>query len=155
MRRWLMMAAAAALLVAMAGSVGAETLYEAYLTPEAVVPASGSTAYGVVSLMVNDAWTAGAYTLTFAGMDGAQTGAAFMVAAPGTNGDTLLELPLGTPLAGMWDLTPAAVSALQASELAVIVYSAAFPGGDIRGNLVETMVSAEANTWSGVKGLFR
>jgi hypothetical protein len=132
----------------------AETIYSAVLLPGLVVPPSTESAYGTATLIVADDGLHAAYTVNFAGLEGAQT-AAFLMAAPeGTNGATLLDLPLGTPIAGIIAMTPALASALADSSLALQINSTDWPTGVLRGNFHWVTVAAEETTWSAVKALF-
>ena len=77
------------------------------MLPGLVVPPSDESAYGTATLIVADDGLHAAYTVNFAGLEGTQT-AAFLMAAPeGANGPVLVDLPLGTPIAGSIDMTPA------------------------------------------------
>nr|MEE4267469.1 CHRD domain-containing protein [Candidatus Krumholzibacteria bacterium] len=154
-RRLLLIGALATLLFAVPAL--ADSVFECNLTEDQVAPASGSTAFGHAVLVLNNAETEIAYTLNFAGLDAAQTGAAFFIGAPGTNGTEVMSLPVGNPQSGMWAVTPEIADALMADELYIVVFSDSemFPNGEIRGNFTLTIVSDEETSLGQVKALFR
>ena len=104
----------AAILAFGAGASSAEYLLETHLSGDQCVPATSSTAAGVANLIVDAAYTQAGYTLNFAGLDTEQTGAAFVRALPGGEiTEVLLELPLGSPISGVWILSPEAIEAMK------------------------------------------
>jgi hypothetical protein len=135
-------------------TVFAETIYQAVMLPSLVVPPSAENAYGSATLIVADDGLHAAYTMNFAGLEGAQTAAMLMNAPEGANGPVLLDLPLGTPIAGSIEMNPALTAALQAGDLAIQINSADYPSGVLRGNFAWVTVSSEEATWSSVKALF-
>ena len=147
---------AVALLTLLATSALADILFEASLTGDQLVPPSGSGAGGVASIILSEDMTTATYTINFAGLEGgAQIAAHFHEAPAGMNGAVVFPLALGSPLAGVWALTPSDAAALIAEEIYVNIHTDDFPAGEIRGQFIETAVSSEAGTWSQVKGLFR
>ena len=137
-----------------AGSALAATIFEAELTPEQVVPNSGVDAYGQATLIVDDDEVSFSLTVNFAGLDTPQTAANLIRAAADQAGSELEPLPVGTPLALTMDYTAAIAEALDAEELAIQVYSQAWPDGALRGNFVFVTVGVDETTWSQVKTLF-
>ena len=137
-----------------AGSALAAVVYEADLMPELVMPGSGASAYGQATLIVNDAGTLADLTLNFAGLDTPQTAAKLLVGPNDQPGDVLEPLPTGTPLALTFEFTAEMDVALENDELAIQVYSEAWPNGAIRGNFTFVIVGVDAATWSQVKNLF-
>jgi hypothetical protein len=135
-------------------AVYAENIYQAVMLPSLVVPACGENAYGTAVLIISDDGSRGAYTVNFGGLEGAQTAAMLMNAPEGTNGPMLLELPIGTPVAGTIDMTPALTAALIAGDLAIQINSTDWTAGVLRGNFVWVAVATEEATWSSVKALF-
>lgn len=132
----------------------ADTIYSAILLPGQVVPPSDESAYGTATLIVAADGLHAAYTVNFAGLEGTQT-AAFLMAAPeGSNGPVLVDLPLGTPIAGSINVTPAIANALADSSLAIQINSTDWPTGVLRGNFHWVTVPTEGSTWSSVKVLF-
>ena len=134
----------------------AETVFEGTLTGAQEVPPNVSTAYGVATIILNDAMTEAAYTVNFAGLDGgAQTGAHFHMAPAGSNGPVVFALALGSPLAGIWAISAEHAEALMNEEIYVNIHTEAWPGGEIRAQMVQTAVANEVSTWSQVKGAYR
>jgi len=136
------------------GSAQAAVVYEAELIPENVQPSSGASAYGQATLIVNDAHTHIDLTLNFAGLDTPQVGANLIVATLDEVGTELLVLPMGNPLAQTYEYSATMADALESDELAIQVYSEAWPGGAIRGNFNFVTVRSEFSSWSQVKTLF-
>lgn len=140
-----------------AAPVLAEQVYEAELTGEQEIVPSGSTAFGMATLIMNDAMTQIAYTVNFAGLDAAQTGAGFFLGAPGTAGTLALELPVNVPLAGIWNIDAEIAAALMEESLYVNIFSdpVLFPNGEIRGNFTLRIVADEAASLDSIKALYR
>jgi len=132
----------------------AENVYTAVLLPSLVVPPSGENAYGTATLIVADDGALAALTVNFAGLEGAQTAAMLMDAPEGANGPVLLDLPLGTPVAIMVDMTPGITAALADGDLAIQINNLDWPDGVLRGNFAWVTVATEEATWSAVKALF-
>jgi hypothetical protein len=131
-------------------------VFEAQITGDQVVPPTGSGAGGVASIIINEDMTVANYTVSFAGLEGgAQTAAHFHLAAPGENGPVVFDLGVGTPVSGMWMPTAEEAQALMDGNIYVQIHTEGFPAGEIRGQFVQTAVSAEAETLTDVKALFR
>jgi len=136
-------------------AVYAGSVYQAEMLPSLVVPACNQQGvYGTATLIVSDDGLVGAYTVNFGGLESAQTAASLMAAAVGTNGPVLLSLPLGTPIAGIMNLTAPLNAALRDGNLAIQINSVDSPGGVLRGNFAFVVVATEEATWSSVKALF-
>lgn len=146
-----------AALLLLAAPVLAEQVYEAELTGEQEIVPSGSTAFGMATLIMNDAMTQIAYTVNFAGLDAVQTGAGFYLGAPGSEGPLALALPVNVPLAGIWEIDEEIASALMAESLYVNIFSDSelFPNGEIRGNFTLRIVADEASSLDSIKALYR
>jgi hypothetical protein len=74
---------------------------------------------------------------TFSGLTSAQTAAHIHQAAPGVNGPVIVPLPNGSPVSGLFALTPGQATAMAAGNTYVNVHTMMFPGGEIRGNLTK------------------
>lgn len=135
----------------------AEYVFEATMTGDQVVPASDSTGYGMATLIMNDAMTEIAYTVNFAGLDAAQTAAGFFSGTPDMVGTEVMTLPVGSPLSGMWMVTPEIADALMNDGLYISIFSdsAMFPDGELRGNFSMVIVSDEAASLDQIKALYR
>ena len=120
------------------------------------VPPVATTATGAAALIVDTVSLQAFWTLEFADLSSAQTGAHFHNAPAGTNGGVVEPLPLGSPVNGVWAMTPAEFAMLADGNIYVNVHTQNFAGGEIRGQL--TLVSTVANeavAFGGVKALFR
>jgi hypothetical protein len=62
------------------------------------------------------------------------------LALPGTNAGVVHPLPAGSPKVGTWDYPPAMEEAILNGLTYVNVHSSQFPGGEIRGQIVSTIV---------------
>lgn len=142
-------------MVAFVATAQADIIFQATMLPASVVPPSSADAYGMATIIVTDSWSDATYTVNFAGLESAQTSAVLMHAAVGANGPTLVELPLGAPLAGHLTVTAELHDALEAGDLAIQISEVNFPDGSIRGNFSFVTVPTEDTSWSQVKALFQ
>ena len=142
-----------ALLILLAGPVGAETVYNAVVDG----PTAGTTssAIGSAVLTVNDAGTEAAYVITFSGLEGFESGAHFHNALPSGPGPRLYTLLLGSPKIGVWPLEPFDLAELEAGRVYLNIHTNVFPSGEIRGNFTTGTVANDNSSWGGVKALFR
>jgi hypothetical protein len=106
-----------------------------YLYGSDVVPPTASGASGHAILTVNLAANTLTYSMTHdvAGEIGAQIRGPADV---GANGGTLHVLPLGSPKNGVWNYTDADETELMAGRVYIVVQSATYPDGEIRGQIV-------------------
>ena len=125
------------------------------ITGGQAVPANNSGAYGTATIILNDEGTEAAFTVIFAGLEAPQTAAHFHNAEPGETGPIVFDLGVGSPLAGVWNLTPQDATELVAGRIYVNIHTELFPNGEIRGNFHLTQVAAEPATWGGIKLLYR
>ncbi|MEZ4386876.1 MAG: CHRD domain-containing protein [Candidatus Krumholzibacteriia bacterium] len=145
---------ALALVTLLATGALAETVFEATLGGNQEVPPNASPATGTATITLSDDQTSATYTVEFSGLEGDQTAAHFHQAPAGSNGGVVFALAVGSPIGGVWPLSASDVAALLAGEIYVNVHSTMFPGGEIRGQFVESSVTVEAGTWSTLKSLF-
>ncbi len=75
------------------------------------------------------------YNISFTGLLGPETAAHIHKAAVGVPGPVVFPLPLGSPIAGVLNLTAAQQSDLIAGLYYVNVHSTVFSGGEIRGQI--------------------
>jgi len=81
------------------------------------------------------------WTVTFSGLIGVESDAHLHQGAPGVGGSIVVGIPLGSPSMGSAAFTPAQAAALLAGNIYVNLHSSAFPGGEIRGQLLVTSAS--------------
>jgi hypothetical protein len=123
----------------------AQTLFGFSLDEGQEVPPTGSPAVGDCVAQL-DAFES---TLTITcGHDVSGATMAHIHNAPaGMNGGIVFPFPAAaSPIHGVWELTPADVTQLEAGNLYVNVHSGAFPDGEIRGQI--TAPAAEAYSFS-------
>ncbi|HEX5052792.1 MAG TPA: CHRD domain-containing protein [Planctomycetota bacterium] len=128
--------AAALLLASLAAGARAQTVtFSASLLGSNQVPPNASTAIGSAVTALNTANNQVSVTVVTSGLVGANA-AHLHQAAAGSNGPIILPLA-GGPVqwTGSGTLTAAQVADLQAGNVYVNVHTAAFPGGEIRGQL--------------------
>lgn len=101
------------------------------------VPANASPATGTGTASLNLFTKQLTLHAEFSGLMGKQTAAHIHQAAAGTNGGVVVPLPTGSPIDGVFDLSTALAEAFLAGDLYVNVHTTSFPGGEIRGQLVD------------------
>lgn len=131
---------AVALSLGVAASASA-SVYDFLLEGLQEVPPNASPATGSVSLPVDDLSGAWALTGSFQGLLGTSTAAHIHVAPLGVNGPVVFGLNLSVgvtsgALSGNGVFTQAQLATLYAGDYYVNVHSSAFPGGEIRGQVV-------------------
>jgi hypothetical protein len=115
------------------------TVYDAHLAGPAVVPPTGSTAFGYVTAGVNSAETTVYFGIYFTGLSGPNS--SVHVHAPADSGSTG-PIVFDFPISGQTTASSTSLTAVSPTQLAhlknglwyVDVHSAAFPNGEIRGN---------------------
>ncbi len=142
---------------AAAGIAQGSVTFEAILDELQMVPPSGSPATGTAVLVLNDAQTEVAYTITYSGLEGVETDAHFHNAGPGQNGSVVHFLPAGNPKAGIWNITVHDVAELFAGRIYVNIHTTLYPGGEIRGDIMESVAAAPDDrlSWSRIKALYQ
>lgn len=143
-----------ALLALGSGPALAAVFYSAELLPELVQPHSGASAYGQATIIMFEDSSQMHLTLNFAGLDSPQVASRLLVAAPDQPGISILDLPLGSPLAVTLDVTPDIADALANLELAIQIHSELWPDGAVRGNFQFVTVGVDVTSWTRVKSLF-
>ena len=147
-------ASVAAALLLFAGVASAQT-YSAILTGTQEVPPNASPATGSGSFTLDAAKNL-SFNLTFSGLTATETAAHIHCCAPpGTNASPLFSLPAGNPKVGVvGPLTPAQEASLNAGQMYVNIHTTLFSGGEIRGQIYNT-VAVQPGTWSKIKALYR
>ena len=119
------------------GSAGSVT-FSATLSGAAEVPANTSAASGKLDATLDKANNALRWTMTYSGLTGPATMAHFHgPAMPGANAGVAVPFPSAiSPAAGETTLTLMQIEDLMAGKWYVNVHTAAFPGGEIRGQMM-------------------
>jgi hypothetical protein len=142
--RWSLVLAAVLLPV----SAQADTIFQATLTGAQEVPPNASTATGTGTVILNPAETMITVDLSWSGLTATAVAAHIHgPAAPGTNAQVIFSLSaVPSATSGMiptqsFAITPAQVAELEAGLFYMIVTDAVFPGGEIRGQLVQAQAA--------------
>ena len=142
---------ATALSAVMASAASASTVtYTARLSGRAEVPKTYSKGKGRLKAEFDTTSKVLDYTLTFEGLSGPATAA--HIHGPATRAQSAgVVVPLGeknpaSPITGSATLTDQQVKYLQSSKLYVNVHTAANPGGEIRGQIIETHARRKAHS---------
>ncbi|MBV9995679.1 MAG: CHRD domain-containing protein [Caulobacteraceae bacterium] len=131
-------ATAAAVMLAIAGAAGAETLhFQAKLAGSGEVPPNSSAGKGTVTATLDTGSKAFTYDADYSGLSGPPLAAHFHgPAAPGENAPPVVPLKdAKSPAHGTATLTDAQIADLKAGKWYFNVHTAANKGGEIRGQL--------------------
>ena len=110
------------------------------LSGSAQVPPNSSTATGMAEARFDRQTQQLTWTVTHAGLSGPVTGAHIHgPAVPGSNAPVLIPFadPGASPITGSAQLTPTQATQLVSGLLYVNLHTAAHPGGEIRGQLIQ------------------
>jgi hypothetical protein len=155
MRAALLLVSAAPLVLALPASAVVHPL-QATLDGLQEVPPNASPATGFASLFLDDVANTLTISLTFGGLLGSQTAAhVHGPAAPGSNAGILVGLPLGTFVSQVLPITDTIEGHVLAGLTYINVHTPVFPGGGIRGQVVQAPVSVETTPWGAIKALYR
>ena len=155
--------AAACVALALAGSLGLWGVgnavivnMQATLQGSQEVPPNGSTATGSGTMVVDTDTNTLTYNISFSGLSAPQTAAHFHgPAAPGVNAGVIFGLGLGSPQIGVWNMTDQQETWVLGGLTYVNVHTTAFPGGEIRGQVLEVVNATDVSSWGKIKGLYR
>ncbi len=101
------------------------------------VPANASPATGTGVVVVDTSTLTVSWSITHAGLTGAETAAHMHGPAPvGANAGVQVGLGVGSPKVGSAAITPGQAADLIAGLWYVNIHSTAFPGGEIRGQIM-------------------
>jgi hypothetical protein len=130
--------------------------YAAELDGGSNVPPVGTPATGAVSLVVDTETREAFWVLEFTGLTSPEIGAHFHGGAEGVNGTAVFTIPLGSPVSGVWAMSPAHYGALASGGIYVNVHTENNPLGEIRGQLalVSTVPVGDV-AFGATKALFR
>jgi hypothetical protein len=120
------------------------------VVPPVFTPASGVSGFTLDQINMFD------YNVSYGGLMGAEIAAEVCgPAQTGQNGPMIFTLPLGPVKFGQFGpLTAQQQADLNAGLWYVLIKSAAFPNGEIRGQIFST-VPVEGKTWGAVKALYQ
>ncbi len=136
-------------MILVAVSAHADETYYAELSPR---PGSGSTGLGSAILTLNGALTEVTYDVKYVGLTSNERAAHIHYAS---DGNIAHVLPLGPNKTGVWQgLGNVDVISLQLGLLFILVHTDNNPGGELRGDIVDTPVPAEAHSWGAIKALY-
>lgn len=119
----------------------ASACFAAMLAGSNEVPANTSTASGMGMFALSSDGTRLNYLISFDGLSSAETVRHIHRGAIGMNGPVAFDLPAGSPKRGELVLTPMDLTDLQAGRFYVNIHSETFPGGELRGQLVQAACS--------------
>jgi hypothetical protein len=120
------------------------------------VPPNASPATGTASIILDDVANTITVDLHFSGLLAPQTAAHIHgPAPPGVNAGVLVGFPTGEFDDMVFPITDTIEGHIKAGLTYVNVHTTLFPGGEIRGQVLEEPVSVENISWSGIKALYR
>jgi Cu/Zn superoxide dismutase len=126
-----------ALIVGAAGSAFAMAPFAATINSAQETPPNGSTATGLGRVIVDTSTHTLFYYFEFSGLSAPETAAHIHgYVPPGTPGGVVNPLPLGSPKIGSWAYPIAHEQEILDGLTYVNIHSTAFPGGEIRGQIV-------------------
>ena len=120
------------------------------------VPPSGSPGTGSAAITVDTDTNTLNFNITFSGLVAPETAAHFHgPAAPGVNAGVIFPLPLGSPKVGVWNMTDQQEGWVLGGLTYINIHSTSFPGGEIRGQVVEAPNATDVTSWGKIKGLYQ
>jgi hypothetical protein len=135
---------------------GAVLNFFAHLNGAQEVPPNPSPATGTSTIVVDTDANTMTVSLHFQGLLSSQTAAHLHGPAPaGQNAGVLVGFPLGEFDGQLFNITDTIEGHIINGLTYVNVHTQGFPGGEIRGQVLESPVSVEANSWSQIKALYR
>ena len=155
MRLRLLFTFALGLVLVLASSPASAAMqFEAVLNGASEVGPTPSPATGTGMFTLNDAETQLTIYVEYSGLLAPETGA--HIHGPATtaqNAGIQFGLPLGSPKNAVWAINATQVGYLKSGLLYVNVHSQAYPGGEIRGQIVAS-TPAQARTWGRLKAMY-
>lgn len=127
--------------------------YEATLEGSQEVPPNPSPATGSATISIDTDANTLTYTIMYSGLVGAETAAHIHgFAAAGANAGVQHPLPAGSPKNGVWNYAEGDEASILAGLTYINIHTSDYPGGEIRGQIVESnSVAVEPTAWSGIK----
>jgi len=148
----------ALVLLLSAGAAAADTLvFCVTLDGSQEVPPAATPATGTGLLSFDTVTKMLSVSVTFAGLSSAQTNAHIHGPAnPGVNAGAIFPLPLGSPInAVVGPLSAVQEGYLTGGLFYINVHTTNFPGGEIRGQIIDCPVPVEHASWGAVKAIYR
>ena len=143
-------------LVLAASPAWADTMFVTTLDGTLECPPVTTPGTGFGTFVLNGAETHLTIHVEYAGLLGAPTLQHIHNAPPTACGAVAFTLPAGgSPIDAVWAIPAAMVTQLHAGLLYVNVHSNAFPGGEIRGQIVAGPTRTAPGSWGRIKMLYR
>jgi hypothetical protein len=117
--------------------VSASACFTTTLAGSNEVPPNGSSGSGMGTFLLSPDGSELSYTINFSGLTADETVRHIHRGAPGVAGPVAFDLPAGSPKRGVIELEPADLSDLQAGLFYVNIHSEEFPGGELRGQIMQ------------------
>lgn len=117
-------------------------------------PPNASPAFGFGTADIDNVLSTVTLNVSFTGLLGSQTAAHIHTGAPGVPGPVSIPLPVGSPIVGVFGLTPTQLSDMLAGNTYINIHSTVFPGGEIRGQIVVPEPTTVTLVLAGIAGLF-
>ncbi len=110
--------------------------YPTLLNGNQEVPAVNSPGFGGGRIVIDTDANTLSYEVTFGSLSAPEAAAHIHGPAnPGANAGVAVALPLGNPKIGVWNYPQALEADILAGRMYVNIHTAAFPGGEIRGQI--------------------
>ena len=158
MRIALRVLGALALVAALAAASNATIInFTATLAGTNEVPPNASPATGTATLVMDTDANTMTYTVTYSGLVASETAAHIHgFAAAGANAGVRTPLPAtaGTKT-GTWNYLEADEANIIAGLTYVNIHSSTYPGGEIRGQVLQNDVGVEQKSWSQIQDLYK
>jgi hypothetical protein len=120
-----------------AAAVGNSLVYRCVISGDQEVGPTPSSGFGGGEFRIDPVANTVTYRIVFTGLLAAETAAHIHgMANPGANAGVLHGLPAGNPKTGTWNYLEAQEAGILAGQTYVNIHSSAFPGGEIRGQIV-------------------
>jgi hypothetical protein len=144
-----------AVLLMIATTANAQISFSATIDGLQPVPPTNSPATGSATMTLDESNML-SYEIAFSGLDATETIAHFHGPAPvGANAGVQFGLPLGSPKVGTaGPLSASQVDDLMAGLWYINIHSQAFPGGEIRGQVLMVVVPNEEHSVSSIKSSY-
>ena len=139
-----------ALACAVAPNAEAQTM-SPYLTASEVVPPHAPSGGGLALVVIDPAANTLFFEVIFVGGFFELSAHIHGFAGPGANGPILFDLPLGLTKTGTWIYPESLEAQLLSGEAYLDIHSPAFPGGELRGQLI--VEDTDATLYARMTGL--